>query len=134
MPLLDPIIQRRIEAVTIIAAAIFSYGALGYSWGFFAGCFFLPDLSILVYLANRRAGATAYNLAHFYLWPILMGVVGQLAESATATQVALIWAAHIAFDRAIGWGLKYEQSFCHTDMGVKSLPIGPGWLLPEGGA
>jgi Domain of unknown function (DUF4260) len=134
MPQLDPVIQRRIEAVAILAVAIFAYTALGYSWGFFASCFFLPDLSILAYLVSRRFGAVAYNLAHFYLWPILFGVIGQLTDSSTANQVALIWAAHVAFDRAIGWGLKYEQSFCHTDMGVKSLPIAPSWLLPEGGA
>jgi hypothetical protein len=131
MPLLDPIIQRRIEALAILAAAIFSYGALGLSWGVFAACFFLPDLSILFYLSNPRMGGAIYNLAHFFLWPVAIGVVGQLTQSPAAIQVALIWGAHIAFDRALGWGLKYEQSFCHTDMGLKSLPLAPSWLLPQ---
>ena len=128
---LDPVLQRRIEAAAILAAALAAHGALGFSWGVFAACFFLPDLSILFYLANPRTGGAAYNLAHFFLWPVLVGAVGVLGASPLAQQVALIWAAHIAFDRALGWGLKYPESFCHTDMGLKSLPLAPRFLLPE---
>ena len=49
-------------------------------------------------------------------------------------EVALVWAAQVAFDRAIGWGLKSEQSFCHTDMGLKSLPVRVPILEPQEGA
>jgi hypothetical protein len=133
MVLLDPIRQRRIEATAILAAVVASYAHLELSFGVFASCFFLPDLSILFYLANPRVGGAAYNLAHCFLWPVAIGAVGVLAASPLAQQLALIWAAHIAFDRAIGWGLKLEQSFCHTDMGLKWLPIAPACLLPEEG-
>ena len=47
----------------------------------------------------------------------------QFGSDKMAEQLALIWAAHAAFDRAIGWGLKYADSFCNTDMGRKTLPI-----------
>jgi len=134
MPFLEPVLERRLEAIAILVAALVCYGMLGFSWGVFAGCFFLPDLSILLYLASPRTGGAAYNLAHFYLWPILIGLAGLVTASPLAGQVALIWAAHIAFDRALGWGLKTEQSFCHTDMGLKTLPVAPSWLLPEQGA
>jgi len=133
MPLLDPVLQRRAEGAAMLAAAMVAYGQLEFSWGFFAACFFLPDLSIALYLVGPRVGGAAYNLAHFFVWPLAIGAFGVLGASPLVQQVALIWAAHIAFDRALGWGLKYEQSFCHTDMGLKSLPMAPRFLLPQEG-
>ncbi|ELU08408.1 hypothetical protein CAPTEDRAFT_201706 [Capitella teleta] len=44
-------------------------------------------------------------------------------EIPMAQQIGLVWLAHCAFDRTIGWGLKYEDSFCHTDLGTNQLPI-----------
>ncbi len=131
MSLIHPVAQRRIEATAMLVAALVAYAQLGFSWGTFALCFFLPDLSIAVYLLGARAGGIAYNGAHFFLWPILVGAFGVLEGVPVAQQAALVWAAHIAFDRALGWGLKYEQSFCHTDMGRKSLPIPVFFLEPR---
>ena len=100
MPLIHPIAQRRIEGAAILVAAMVAYGALGFSWATFALCFFLPDLSIAVYLTGPRAGALAYNAVHFFLWPILLGAWGIAGDVAGAQQAALIWGAHVAFDRA----------------------------------
>lgn len=131
---LDPVLQRRIEATAMLLAAVAAYARLDFSWGAFAACFFIPDFSMVLYFVNPRVGGAAYNLAHFFLFPVIIGAVGVLGDIAGAQQAALLWGAHIAFDRAIGWGLKYEQSFCHTDMGLKELPfpnraLGPN---PEG--
>ena len=46
-----------------------------------------------------RAGALAYDLVHFEAWPVLLAAVGVLAATDVAIQVALIWLAHIGFDR-----------------------------------
>jgi hypothetical protein len=32
--------------------------------------------------------------------------------------IALIWVAHIGFDRALGYGLKYATAFKHTHLGL----------------
>jgi hypothetical protein len=131
---LDPVLQRRIEATAMLTAAVAAYGLLGFSWGVLAACFFLPDLSMVFYYVNPRVGAAVYNLAHFFLFPLIIGAAGALGDIPGAQQAALIWGAHIAFDRALGWGLKYEQSFCHTDMGLKEPPF-PNRVLgpdPEG--
>lgn len=128
MPLLQPVPQRRIEAAAILAAVALAYGELGYAWSSFAIFFFTPDLSIAAYLLGTRTGGLAYNCAHFYVWPVALGVVGVLAEAPLALEAGLIWVAHIAFDRVLGWGLKYEESFLHTDMGLKTLPISVPFL------
>ncbi len=39
--------------------------------------------------------------------------------AATAmTTLSLIWMAHIGFDRALGYGLKYADGFRHTPLGM----------------
>lgn len=121
---LYPIAQRRIENACVLIATFYIYNTLGFQWTLFVALFFLPDLSILAYFfANRRIGGIAYNLAHCYVGPFVVVFWGWQSEVPLTQAIGLIWLAHAAFDRAIGWGLKYPDSFCNTDMGKKSLPI-----------
>lgn len=120
---MKPTLQRPPEALVIMLSCIYFYNQPGYSGAVFVACFFLPDLSILVYFKSPRFGAIIYNTAHFMLLPSLIGVYALVSGQAVALQVALLWASHIAFDRALDRGLKYEDSFLSTDMGGKSLPI-----------
>src|SRR3954470_22529461 len=39
------------------------------------------------------------------------------AEAVLSQAAALIWFAHIGLDRALGYGLKYDDSFQHTHLG-----------------
>ena len=43
--------------------------------------------------------------------------LGVLAAMPTALAVALVWLAHIGFDRALGYGLKYAAGFDRTHLG-----------------
>src|SRR5262249_41216650 len=107
----------RAEGLAIFAAALALYAHAGYAMGFFAALFFVPDLSMLGYLGGPRWGALFYNSAHSLLGPLLLGGVAVLALPAAAPY-ALIWAAHVGFDRALGYGLKYATAFGHTHLGL----------------
>lgn len=128
MKLTAPVTQKRLEATAVLVCSLYLYHYSGFSWLFFALTFALPDLSILGYLKSKSFGAFTYNLIHCFIWPILLLVAGLTTETAIAQQLGLVWLAHCAFDRTIGWGLKYEDSFCHTDLGVRQLPINVGIL------
>jgi len=39
-----------------------------------------------------------------------------MADAETATQIALVWLAHIGFDRFFGYGLKYPTGFKDTHL------------------
>ena len=71
---------------------------------------------MLGYLAGPRAGARAYNLAHSHVAPALLALLGVTALPAVLPCAAL-WAAHIGFDRALGYGLKSETRFGETHLG-----------------
>lgn len=97
----------------LLAAWFYARG--GHSWALFALLFLAPDLSFAGYLAGPRAGAAAYNLLHSYVGPAGAAVLA-LSNGRPAT-VALIWAAHVGFDRLLGYGLKYPTAFGDTHLG-----------------
>jgi hypothetical protein len=104
----------RIEEATILLATLFAYQHLRYSWLLFAILFLTPDLFMLGYLVNVRVGAAIYNLAHTLTLPLALLLISYLKHWHPA--LALIWIAHIAFDRLLGYGLKYPTSFKDTHL------------------
>jgi hypothetical protein len=108
----------RLEGAVALAAAVAAYGHTGHGWIFFALWFLVPDLSMLGYLAGPRLGAAAYNIGHSYLSPALFWALAQVVFPAVATPLALVWAAHIGFDRMLGYGLKHAAGFRATHLGM----------------
>lgn len=101
----------------LLACAI--YQSLGYSWLQFVAWFLLPDIAILVYVfANARVGMWAYNLTHSSVGAAVVGLAGVVWQWPLCWQVSLIWFAHIGFDRALGYGLKFPLGFRVTHLGV----------------
>lgn len=107
----------RLEGAVAMAFATIAYHRLGGSWWQFGYLFLLPDLSMLGYLANRRIGAWLYNAGHTYGSPALLALASLGLASPRLIVVAAIWAAHIGFDRMLGYGLKYEAAFGATHLG-----------------
>jgi len=107
----------RLEALAAFAAALVAYHHSGGAWSTFAWLFLLPDLAFLGYLAGPRVGAVAYDATHTWLGPAALALLGALAGLDVLWLVA-IWSAHLGFDRALGYGLKYSTSFPDTHLGA----------------
>ena len=112
----------RLENLAIGALAIWGFALTDASWVLFATLILAPDLGMLGYLASPKAGALAYNAVHSYLAPAALVAVATLAGWTWGVPVALVWAAHIGIDRALGYGLKSPESFQQTHLG----PVGRG--------
>jgi hypothetical protein len=105
-----PAILLRIEAFAVLIAGCIAYRRLcpGH-WGLFALLFLAPDIGLLGYLKGEtRAAAAFYNALHSYVGPIALAPLDW--------RISLIWICHIAFDRLLGYGLKYPGSFRHTHL------------------
>jgi len=111
-----PSAQLRIEEATLLLLTLFAYQHLHYSWLLFALLFLTPDLFMLGYLANTRVGAATYNLAHTLTLPLTLLLASYIQHWHLALELALIWTAHIAFDRLLGYGLKYPTYFKDTHL------------------
>jgi hypothetical protein len=107
----------RLEGLTLLAGMTLLYGLWGGPWWLYAVLFLAPDLSFLGYLAGPRVGAIVYNAAHSTILPIAMLTVGFGFAPPLLLSIALIWLAHIGFDRALGYGLKYQAGFGFTHLG-----------------
>jgi hypothetical protein len=104
----------------VFLASLALYTKFGAGWSIFAIAFLAPDLSFIGYVAGARFGSIAYNAAHSYVGPVACLALWLQMQSDPWPAAALIWAAHVGFDRALGYGLKYAAGFGFTHLG----PIG----------
>ena len=111
-----PRVLLRLEGFAVLTAALVVYFDNDYSVLALVLLFLAPDVSFLGYLGGTRVGAVVYNAVHTYVAPLSLGIVGVLANTDVAVQVALIWSAHIGMDRLLGYGLKYPTAFEDTHL------------------
>lgn len=76
----------------------------------------VPDISMLGYLFNNKIGALLYNIVHSIIPPTILMFIGFTTSSPSLLMVSLIWLSHIFLDRALGFGLKYKESFKQTHL------------------
>lgn len=107
----------RLEGFMVLLICVTLYQRLPGSWETFALCFLLPDLSFAGYLLGPKVGAITYNSAHSYAGPLLCAGAGLGTGAHIWLLAALIWSAHVGFDRALGYGLKYSEGFGFTHLG-----------------
>ncbi len=108
----------RAEGLTVLFVTVFMYSHFDFSWLTFFIFFFFPDLSFFAYLKGAKVGAVFYNLVHSYIGPLICLMIGFVGSIELFQIITLIWVAHIGFDRALGYGLKYSQGFSYTHLGV----------------
>jgi hypothetical protein len=111
-----PALLLRLEELALLLAAVALYAHFDFRWWLFAVLFLAPDLFMLGYLANPRIGAALYNLGHFLVVPLALLFAGYGLHRPLLIAVALIWISHIAFDRLLGYGLKYPARFKDTHL------------------
>jgi hypothetical protein len=107
----------RIEGLAIFAATLAAYHLIGGNWWIYALLILAPDLSMLGLLAGQKTGARVYNAIHTYTVPVVLAGISLVAGAAWLLPIAVIWASHIALDRAVGYGLKYPDVAHATHLG-----------------
>jgi hypothetical protein len=113
-----PLRILRSEGLVLLAVALAAFfSALDEPFWLVPLLLFAPDLFMVGYVRSTRAGAALYNLAHSYPAPALLGAAAVATSNHLWEAVALVWFAHIGMDRALGYGLKYDDSFTHTHLG-----------------
>lgn len=107
----------KLEQLTLFFICIYMYAHFGYSWIWFVGLFFTPDLLMLGYLFGNKVGAICYNLVHTYITSFALALIGYLYSFDNVLMVGMIFTSHIAFDRMLGYGLKKFEGFKFTHLG-----------------
>lgn len=105
------------EELAKLIMAYFLSIYIGYSWWVFLAWILSPDISMIAYVINTKIGAWVYNLFHHQAVAIFIGLLGIYLMSPQIEFIGLILFGHSAMDRALGYGLKYEDDFKHTHLG-----------------
>ncbi len=115
--LIRPAILLRVENLALLVLALAIYWDRGESWLLFAVLFLAPDLSFIAAVAGTEWGIISYNLAHTAIGPVILSAMGIFLDWDLGITLGLIWFAHLALDRAIGYGLKYSLDKGDTHLG-----------------
>ncbi|MBE14812.1 MAG: hypothetical protein CL867_01040 [Cytophagaceae bacterium] len=106
----------KLEALGQCVLGLYLFSLLSYSWGLFAALFLAPDIGMLGYLINTKVGAWSYNLLHHKGLAIGVFLIGVYWAIDGLQFVGLLLFTHAAFDRMLGYGLKYERGFKFTHL------------------
>src|SRR5579862_376614 len=108
----------RIEGATLLTGSLIAYSTTNQAWWLVPLTILVPDLSMAGYLGGKRVGAQIYNLAHTTPIPAAVVGFGWWQDKSLAAALGLVWLAHIGIDRLLGYGLKYDDHFQHTHLGL----------------
>ncbi|WP_245443939.1 DUF4260 domain-containing protein [Microvirga sp. KLBC 81] len=112
-----PRLLLRLEGLVLLAGASWAFAHTGQPWWLYAVLFFVPDVSFAAYAAGPRLGSMAYNALHSTIGPAILGLIGLALGHSLLIGIAAVWAAHVGFDRMLGYGLKYATGFSDTHLG-----------------
>lgn len=113
----ETVLYQRIEAGFIFIACLYFYHRLHFSLLLFTVLLFTVDIFMAGYMKSNKIGALSYNFAHNFAVPTMLVVLGVIVSSNILLGAGLIWAAHVGFDRALGYGLKFVSGFNDTHLG-----------------
>ncbi len=87
-------------------------------WWWFFALLLTPDVGMVGYLAGNKVGAFTYNLFHHRGLAIFLFLLGNsFVDLPIIELIGIIMFSHIAMDRALGYGLKYNKGFKYTHLG-----------------
>lgn len=107
----------KLEELGQFLLAILIFSQLDYAWWVFPACIFLPDLSMVGYIANPKIGAWIYNFFHHKLVAVAVFSLGFGPENSLFILIGVILFGHSALDRIFGYGLKFNDDFKNTHLG-----------------
>ena len=115
---MDKLLKLEELAQLAICFVALYYQPLEFRWWTWIILFLLPDIGMLGYLINTSVGAVTYNFFHHKLIAIAVLGAGWYLGIPVLTLSGLLLYAHSSFDRVMGYGLKYFDSFKHTHIGM----------------
>jgi hypothetical protein len=107
----------KLEEAAMLVLAIYLNYQLPYPAWLYWALFLTPDIGFIGYAINSKIGAVTYNILHHKGIAILIYLAGMYFSLEALQFAGLLLFGHSAFDRMLGYGLKYSDSFHNTHLG-----------------
>lgn len=108
----------KLEEAAMFVLSIYALSLLHVSWWVYLLILIAPDISFIGYIKGNRIGAICYNLFHHKGVAIAIFLTGFILKDEWAQIIGIILFGHSSMDRMLGYGLKLNQGFKYTHLGM----------------
>jgi hypothetical protein len=108
----------RLEEFAMFGLSIYALYYLQAPWWCYPILILGPDISMVGYAAGNHVGALLYNLFHHKGVAIALFIVGWLISMQGLQVAGIILFGHASMDRVFGYGLKLNEGFKFTHLGM----------------
>jgi len=108
----------KLEEAAMLALSVYALISLHAAWWWYPLLILAPDVSMIGYSAGNKIGAFFYNLFHHKGIAIAVFTTGLLLNNPVIQLTGIILFGHSSMDRMFGYGLKLNQGFKNTHLGI----------------
>jgi hypothetical protein len=108
----------KLEEFAMFAIDGYALYLLKADWWCYILILIAPDISMIGYLAGNKVGATTYNLFHHKGIAIALFAIGLAVNNNLLQIIGIILFGHSSMDRMFGYGLKLNEGFKYTHLGI----------------
>ena len=108
----------KLEEAAMFGSGIYVLFLFHTEWWWYLLLLLGPDISMVGYTAGNKAGAFLYNLFHHKGVAIIVFIIGFLLKNELLQLAGITLFGHSSMDRMLGYGLKLNEGFKHTHLGI----------------
>jgi hypothetical protein len=108
----------KLEEFAMFAISAYALYLLNADWWCYILILIAPDVSMIGYIAGNKTGAIAYNLFHHKGIAIALYAIGLATNNDWLQVTGIILFGHSSMDRMFGYGLKLNEGFKYTHLGI----------------
>jgi hypothetical protein len=108
----------KLEEFAMFAICVYALYLLKAEWWCYVLILIAPDISFVGYAGGNKVGAFLYNLFHHKGIAIVIYAIGLSMSNDWLQLTGIILFGHSSMDRMFGYGLKLEQGFKYTHLGI----------------
>lgn len=112
------LLQAEAAAPFFLSAVLLNMLPVHFAWWAWICLFLAPDMSMIGYIINNKVGAFTYNLFHHQLVAVIVWGIGLVFQQPYVELAGLVLLGHSSLDRLMGYGLKLQEGFKFTHLGV----------------
>ena len=108
----------RLEELAMFLLSIYLFSNLSFDWWWYLALILTPDISMIGYIFGDKVGACTYNFFHHKAVTVAVYVAGLYFANEAIQLAGLILFGHSSMDRMFGYGLKTNEGFKYTHLGI----------------
>ncbi|HZI52236.1 MAG TPA: DUF4260 domain-containing protein [Chitinophagaceae bacterium] len=108
----------RLEELAMLGLSVYALSQYHAAWWWYLLLIIGPDISMIGYLGGNKTGAFLYNLFHHKGIAVAALIAGFILPIESVLLIGIVLFGHSSMDRFFGYGLKTEEGFKYTHLGM----------------